>query len=38
MLIQELSELLSNNQRIDKTTVLSETLDFFKNYNSKFIF
>ena len=32
-LIQELSDLLSNNQKVDKTTILSETLDFFKNYN-----
>ncbi len=32
-LVQELSDLLSNNQKVDKTTILSETLDFFKNYN-----
>ena len=37
MLIQELSELLSNHQKIDKTTVLSDTLDFFKSYNGIYI-
>jgi hypothetical protein len=33
MLIQEISDLLGNNQKVDKTTILSETLNFFKNYN-----
>ena len=32
-LVQELSDLLSINQKVDKTTISSETLDFFKNYN-----
>ena len=33
MLIQELGSLLNHPKKIDKSTVLSETLYFFRNFN-----
>lgn len=33
MLIQELGSLLNHPRKIDKATVLNETLYFFRNYN-----
>jgi hypothetical protein len=33
LLIQELGSLLNHPKKIDKSTVLSETLYFFRNFN-----
>ncbi len=38
MLIQELGNLLNHPRKIDKSTVLSETLYFFRNFNGLFLF
>lgn len=35
VLIQELGSLLNHPRKIDKATVLNETLFFFRNYNDK---
>lgn len=35
LLIQELGNLLNHPRKIDKATVLNETLFFFRNYNGK---
>lgn len=37
-LIIELGSLLNHARKIDKATVLSETLFFFRNYNGLFLF